>query len=182
MSNSYKGNRKWADQFNDQIIKILGSLLIKPAPDDLDRNENTDFMLYTGKDMRVSSRLSRIKKEYIKEDIYTFTVRSKLDSGASTEMSKICRGFGDWAFFGHCSDETILHWMIVDLGVLRSSLIEKGFKGWDKLVKTVNCKDGTSFFVFDVRHFARNLVIASSFVFKESWMGRIAVIHDEPDE
>ncbi len=56
---------------------------------------------------------------------YQITVRSRLPSGAETELSKIVNGKGDWLFYGHANacQTGIGLWWLIDLRAFRAGLI-----------------------------------------------------------
>jgi hypothetical protein len=51
------------------------------------------------RDMRVAARVRR--SGYAQRYPHQFTIRSRVASGAETELSRIVNGKGDWMFYGH---------------------------------------------------------------------------------
>jgi hypothetical protein len=75
-----------------------------------------------------------------------FTIRSRRDSGARTELDKILYGYGDWMFYGfHDKEDTILKWYLIDLHVFRWNWVM--FRDWIKSEEKPN-GDGTYFRAF----------------------------------
>lgn len=107
---SFDSNFKWQMQHVPKVAAILGELpnrlftQARVAPREADIKRNTDLMIlpYGGKD--VALRLRRPGKAYFDRYGLQFTIRSKLDSGAETELSKLKRGLGDWFFYGHIEE------------------------------------------------------------------------------
>jgi hypothetical protein len=98
MQKSYPESRAWADSFLPEIKKIVGPLLIEPAPMDLDVDEVTDLVVVKAKDFRVACRVRSFK--HLKAFGDEFTIRASVTSGQPTEIHKIANRFGDWFFYG----------------------------------------------------------------------------------
>jgi hypothetical protein len=155
----YLTDRAWSDVMIPQIFKIVGPLLLEPAPFEMDVNQATDLLLFKAKDMRIAARIRR--PGYCEKYPHEFTIRSHRQSGAETEMRKIINGFGDWMFYGHADRNNIIsRWFLIDLHAFRAALIS-----CDRLQYTENDNwDGTRFIAFDVRYFPESppLLVASS--------------------
>ena len=160
--NVYQRNRSWSDQFLPDIKQIVGRHLLEVSPDPLDWHQATDLMMLDARDMRIAARVRR--PGYAATYPYQFTIRSKLPSGAETELSKIVNGKGDWLFYGHAnaSHTAIESWQLIDLRAFRAALIRKGAQGlrWGNKRNA----DGTTFAWFDTRSFPSDppLVVARS--------------------
>jgi hypothetical protein len=158
---SYKTNREYSNKFIPAIISTVGPYLVTEASFELDTKEATDLIVLKARDMRIAARIRR--KEYMAYK-NEFTLRSKLDSGVETELSKIINGWGDWLFygFGDESNASLVYWNIIDLSAFRAALIRKdtlSLRHGDK-----SNGDGTHFKWFDVKSFPTNppLIIGAS--------------------
>ena len=149
-----------------EIKSIVGSHLLRPAPDPLDRFQATDLLMLDAKDTRIAARVRRFG--YADRYPYQFTIRALLPSGAETELSKIVNGYGDWMFYGHSGEDgrTLESWWLIDLRAFRAALIRHGTTGQCVLMGDKRNEDGTCFKWFDIRSFPKEppLVVASSFV------------------
>ncbi|WP_297754653.1 hypothetical protein [uncultured Shimia sp.] len=162
MTIHYDINRRWSDQFIPDIKRIVGSHLLEAAPDPLDMKQATDLLMLDARDMRIAARVRR--PGYAERYPHQFTIRSRVPSGAETELSKIVNGKGDWMFYGHASarQDGVEKWFLLDLNAFRAALIRQGPQGlhWGNKRNP----DGTVFTWFDVRSFPSDppLVVACS--------------------
>ena len=162
-SGQYTSDRVWSDRFIPEIKRIVGPYLLQVADLELDTKEATDLLVFKARDMRIAARIrdaGKYKQRYGNQ----FTIRLKRDNGATTELEKIQRGWGDWFFYGFGeSDLTIRQWFLIDLTVFRYHLITHGWEGCDWEDKPNG--DGTYFRAFAVRSFPSQpaLLVASSF-------------------
>lgn len=156
----YREDRQWSDQFIPVIKRLVGPHLLEPASFELDATEATDLLVFTARDMRIAARVRR--EGYAERYPWEFTIRSRRDSGAETEMSKIINGWGDWLFYGHAAGSNIARWMIVDLHVFRAALIRRQ-KGCPQFGDKAN-GDGTFFTWFNALTFPSSppILIAAS--------------------
>lgn len=158
----YDINRRWSDRFLPEIKSIVGSHLLEAAPDALDMTQATDLLMLDARDKRIAARVRR--PGYCDRYPHQFTIRSRLPSGAETELSKIVNGKGDWMFYGHsnAAQTAVESWYLIDLNAFRAALIRYGSRGlhWG----TKSNPDGTRFTWFDIRSFPAEppLVVASS--------------------
>lgn len=155
---TYGVNRQWSDAFIPQIKQIVGEHLLKPAPLEEDIRQATDLLVFHARDMRIAARIRR--PGYAEKYPYEITIRSRLDGGSETELSKIIRGWGDWLFYGHAnSSHWIDLWWLVNLHAFRAGLILTKIKHGEK-----SNGDGTHFEWFDLRSFRDDpaILIASS--------------------
>jgi hypothetical protein len=125
--------------------------------------EATDLLVLRARDMRIGCRMRR--SGFAGRYPFDFTIRSRRDSGAETELSKITEGWGDWLFYGHAGDThgAIERWMLVDLHAWRAQMIRSDRKAGKP--KHMPNGDGTYFAAFDIREFAAKpqILVASSF-------------------
>lgn len=162
MTFHYDINRSWSDRFLPQIKGIVGCHLLEAAPALLDMQHATDLLMLDARDMRIAARVRR--PGYADRFPYQFTIRSRVPSGAETELSKIVNGKGDWLFYGHAntSQTAIDSWYLIDLNAFRAALIRRGAQGlsWGNKCNP----DGTRFTWFDIRSFPPDppLVVARS--------------------
>lgn len=163
MNAPYQMNRQWSDQFLPEIRRIVGAQLLQIAPDYLDQNRATDLMMLDGRDLRVAARVRR--PGYASRYPYDFTLRSRVASGAMTELAKVVNGEGDWMFYGHASEDGrgIDLWWLIDLRAFRAALIRQAMNGHPLRCGDRANADGTWFKWFDIRSFPSNppLVVAS---------------------
>jgi hypothetical protein len=151
---SYQTDREWSDRFLPTVKQIVGPRLLVPSTFEADITQATDLMILRARDLTIAARVRRAG--YAQKYPYQFTLRSKRDSGAETELSKIVNGWADWMFYGHAvtNEGCWIHpWWIVDLAAWRAALIrdrkqiQKG---------QVPNGDGTYFTYFDLRSFPPN--------------------------
>ena len=97
---------------------------------------------------------------------HEFTIRSKVPSGAQTELSKVVNGHGDWMFYGHASEDGtgLDSWWLLDLRAFRAGLIRQPQNGYPIRHGDKINPDGSAFKWFDVRSFPAipPLVVAGS--------------------
>ena len=104
---SFRENFDWQAQHTPMVIDIIGALPVslftaaKVAPRHVDLKRNGDLVMIPFGGMNIAQRLRRPHKGYFYAYGLDFTIRTRLESGAETEMSKIMRGLGDWFFYGH---------------------------------------------------------------------------------
>ena len=153
MPDTYRVNRSWSDRFLPDIRKAIGGHLLSLAPDPLDWHDATDLMMLEARDMRIAARVRR--PGYATRYPHQFTLRSRLPSGAETELSKVVNGSGDWLFYGHSNAaETGLDaWSLIDLRAFRAGLIRQAANGHQIHSGDRRNADGTWFKWFDVRSF-----------------------------
>lgn len=95
----YQRDRAFTEKWIPEIQRIIGSLLVRPAPFHLDVKQATDLIVMNVGPLKIAARVRRpgyFLPHYRKQ----FTIRSHRDTGAETELSKIEKGFGDWFFYG----------------------------------------------------------------------------------
>lgn len=92
----YEINRAWSDRFLPKVKRQIGAHILMVAPDDIDQKLATDLMMLDARDTRVAVRIRR--PGYHSRYPNQFTIRSKVTSGAPTELNKVVNGHGDWMF------------------------------------------------------------------------------------
>lgn len=159
---SYPENRQWSDRFIPTIKRIVGPLLLTASEFDLDVSEATDLIVFNARDMRIAARIRR--QEYALRYPWEFTVRSRLDNGAKTELAKIVDGWGDWMFYGYSEDRVgeIRRWFVINLHSFRAHLIRQSQGGKRLLWGQKPNGDGTHFCWFDLRSFNQSILVSAS--------------------
>ena len=158
----YQQNRAWSDRFIPEIKSIVGPMLLRVTPDEIDRTQAADLMVFTAQNVTIAARVRR--PGYFDRYPHQFTIRAKLDNGAETELSKIVNGWGTWMFYGHSApcQTRLAAWMLLDLNAFRAALIREARNGGRIESGDKPNGDGTHFKWFDVRSFPKDppLVIA----------------------
>ncbi len=158
----FRENFDWQMPYLEPIKRIIGPLLLIAADFDRDATEATDMLVLTARDMRIGCRVRRVG--YADKYPWDFTIRSKYDSGAKTELAKITEGWGDWLFYGHAGHDerpVLARWFVINLAAWRAQMIRTRELGKPRHIPN---GDGTYFVAFDVRAFAEQppVCIASS--------------------
>lgn len=109
----------WQRTLIPDIKRVCADYLIGEAPEEEDRERNTDLIVLLLKPVRVACRLRSFG--YLQRYPNDFTIRSRRYSGARTELQKVLTGWGDYIFYGFAtSDKTKLAaWLLGDLSVFR---------------------------------------------------------------
>lgn len=162
MANGFREDYDWQLKFLEPIRNIVGPLLLQPAPLDVDMKEATDMLVLAARDMRIGCRVRRAG--YADRYPWEFTIRSRRDSGAKTELAKITEGWGDWLFYGHAEHDSLpslSRWFLINLHHWRAHMIRD--KNAVKKGEKPN-GDGTYFVWFDLRSFPSDppVLVASS--------------------
>lgn len=155
----YRDDREYADDFIPEIKRIVGPHLLSEADYVVDTQQASDLVVLNVSNMSIACRVRR--PGYLDNFPWDFTIRSKRDSGADTELGKILDGWADWMFYGHaCGDgsKRFQRWFLIDLDIFRYDLIfnERQIKSQAK-----SNEDGTYFVAYDVRSFEPEMMIAS---------------------
>lgn len=158
----YATDREKADRHLDQVRKIVGPVLLRPAPDYHDRHENTDLLAVDG---RVSVRIR--EHGYFAKYAHDITFRFARSSGVETEHSKMINGFGRYDFYGHenVDGTTVEHWMLLDLNRFRGALIKEASMPEPLRMKFTirdNHDGTTSFIAYDIRTFPKGILLLVS--------------------
>lgn len=166
---TYQKDRQWSDQFLPEIRKIVGPYLLTESSFEIDTKEAADLIIMKARDMTIACRVRR--EGYADKYPYDFTIRSKRDSGARTEMAKLLEGWGDWMFYGHAGKSygSLTRWWLIDLHQWRERLLRAGFNNaWKDFAHQKSNNDGTYFLTFDLRAFKPSILIAGSHQLFES--------------
>ena len=174
---AYQEDRAWADQYEPELKKVVGSLLPMTASFRLDVEQSTDLIVYKVKHGpragqpvgAIGARLRRPGNFWCRSFNsrvwwgVQFTIRSHRSSGAETEYSKIMKGFGDWFVYGHIEQTVLRHWMVLDLEVFRDC--ERKHR---TSYKSQDNKDGTYFRAYDVTTLPSAVFIGVSETIKQA--------------
>lgn len=118
----YKKDIRLERKFTPEIKQILGDVFIT-QDSVLDKEQATDFLIFTVNISKVAARL-RTYKHYLKPDRRDeFTIRYTRPSGALTEIDKIRKGLVGYIFYGFVNEEEkrILQWFIGDFEIFRKN-------------------------------------------------------------
>lgn len=156
----YAEDRKEGDRYLPLVQGIIGPLLLIPAPLEIDTKQATDLIVIYARPLTIGVRIRR--PGYFEKWRYEFTIRSRRDSGAETELTKVMRGWCDWFFYGHAEatdpwDPPLLRaWYLINMDSLRYHYARDGWLRTDQRHlswgETPN-GDGTHFAWFDLRSF-----------------------------
>lgn len=113
----YDERREWSDQFNLQLKRILGPILIRDATPDEDRKCATDMVLET-QALRIACRVRFHSTASYNKFGGQFTLRTKANCEWS-ELDKVRRGDVDLLLYCWGNGETrrIREWVLIDLRV-----------------------------------------------------------------
>lgn len=165
---SYLSDRAYGERFIPLVQKIVGPNLLSPSPFEVDTKRATDLIVLRAEAVEIGVRIRRLSGGYFEKWPNDFTIRSKRDTGAETELKKICGGWMTWMFYGHGGPEEdepwLAGWMLVDIRLWRRAIMRIG---WDeaKRRRMVACKsngDGTHFIACDVTKYPPDLLIDAS--------------------
>jgi hypothetical protein len=161
---AFRADFDWQMQFLPSIKAIVGPLLLRPAPLELDVAEATDMLVLHARDMRIACRVRR--PGYADRYPWQFTLRSRRDNGIKTELQKVVEGWGDWLFYGHAAavdEQELARWFLIDLGSWRAHMILRVSR---RLIGSGELPngDGTHFVWFDLTSFPPDppILIAAS--------------------
>lgn len=102
-----------------QIKRILGEILLTEAATEDDQEKATDLIVLRFDAIRIAVRLRR--PGYFDRYGDEFTIRTSRPGGMKTELAKILEGFGDYFFYGHAADKSLLgQWGLGKLNSFRS--------------------------------------------------------------
>lgn len=168
--NGFRKDYDWQFAYLEAAKRIIGPLLLEPSPFELDAKEATDMLVLTARDMRIACRIRRAR--YANQYPWEFTFRSRRDTGAETELSKVIKGFGDWFFYGFAAHDelpSLARWALINLHHWRAHMINDGIAravGQSNLIRQGQKPngDGTYFQWFDIRSFPADppILVASS--------------------
>ena len=124
---SYENNIRLERKFANEIKAILGLQFIGQDPI-MDKQQGTDFLVFSIAPIKVGLRLRTYRYYQNPEYRNQFTIRFKLASGAKTEYQKIKEGLVQYILYGFV-DETetkMVQYFIGDLSVFNE--YEAGMK------------------------------------------------------
>lgn len=156
---SYRNNRDWSDLFLPEIKRIVGPMLLEESEFEIDANQATDLIVLKARDLRFACRVRR--HGYADRYPWEFTIRSRLFSGAKTELAKIVDGWCDYGFYGHADENNrIGRYFVINFDAFRADLIRRK----DKIVYEEKSNGGvdSQFVAFDVRSFSPGVIAKSS--------------------
>jgi len=113
----------WSRTWIPKIRAIVGPLVLREGSLQEDQEEATDLIVLRADGLRVACRVRR--PGYAFQYPFDVTITARRESGAPCEWDKlILRGFGDWFFYGHATDNDarsgdILPRYLLDLSVCR---------------------------------------------------------------
>lgn len=155
---SYTEDRGWSDAFIPALRAIVGPLLLEESSYELDTTRAADLVVFTAKTLTVACRVRRYG--YAQSYPWDFTIRSRRDTGAVTELSKIIDGWADWFIYAHADSDgfNLSRWFVLDLNVFRAALIRDARQRDHR--ETPN-GDGTYFVAYDVRDFPAEIIVSA---------------------
>lgn len=132
-------------RFATQIKGVLGATFVQQNPV-LDKNEGSDFVVFTLMPIRVACRLRTFG--FLERYPNDFTIRWSRPSGAETEIHKVRKRLVDYLFYGFVNmDETkIVRYFIGDLGIflncgIKPYEIKKNTKPYDSELAAYRLSD-----------------------------------------
>lgn len=158
----WEKDKRWSDQFMDEIKSILGIHLIGEPPVEEDQERNTDLIVLKMDSVRIACRVRR--NEYAVRYGEEFTVRAGRPSGIKTELTKIIEGWGDYFFYGFGDESKLSKWTLADLNVFRLWYNQQLFLGNHPGIKQNNDDGSSYFFAFRWDELPCNFIIAKSSV------------------
>lgn len=166
----YATDKQWSDQHLPELKKIVAGVvgpLLKIAVSEsdvkVDQQQATDLIPLIVGPKSYAARLRRPGFFWAKQFAWStpwglqFTIRSRRDSGAETELGKIKRGYADILFYGHVENGFIRHWAAIDLNVFRR---HESSPGTQRAYQSNN--DGTHFVAYSIKSFPDELIIEAS--------------------
>lgn len=125
------------DEFAPRIFEIVGGLVVRKANHFEDRFRATDIV---SAPKSVAARVRRLEVSNLSY-LGEFTLRAARPNGLPTEFEKIMQGHGDWFFYGFAFGGQLVKWIVIDLAILRSQILEGRIPHVEK-----NNKDGSATF------------------------------------
>lgn len=158
---SYESDRAWSDKFIWTMKQIIAPYLLVESSDLQDKTEASDLVVLKAKGITIACRVRRFG--FADKYPNQFTIRKRRDSGAETEALKIWRGWADWMFYGHSTQEEswIDPWWLIDLQEFRRVMRDATLRAQVKMGEQAN-GDGTHFQWFDITSYPHNILIANS--------------------
>lgn len=143
------------------VKATIAPYLLVEASDFQDLHEATDLTSNARVAVRCRSHTNLVpmSKKSRYRTAFTFSIRSKRQSGRATELAKIMAGYGTHFFYGWVSEDEqyFLAWWLINLDVFRTEYTKD-----PKLGITARHLDGTELKWFDIRMFPNSLVIVGT--------------------
>ena len=161
MAVGWRPDKAWSDRYLPEVRAILGQVLLRPSPEEVDQRENADLVVLTLKDVKVAVRVRRAR--FVARYPYDVTIRSSRPSGVATELDKIIDHFATHMFYGFADGAgTLVRWVVLDLNRVRAGWIRhESFR--QALCQQFNRDGSSAFCSLDMRHpYARECVVACS--------------------
>jgi hypothetical protein len=157
VAGKYSTDREWSDQYIPEVKRLVGPHLLEPSPFVLDAERATDLIVLSARNLDIACRIRR--PGYLPKFAGQFTIRSARDNGLKTELAKIIDGWGDWMFYAHAREGTLMFagWWLLDLAVFRATCIRAPTA--IRFTKQLN-GDGTHFYAYRVDSFPPEFVVA----------------------
>ena len=157
----YCERRKWSDQFNFQLKRILGPILIRDATPEEDKKSATDMVLET-EALRISCRVRVYTKQAFDRFGGQFTLRTKTTYGLN-ELDKVCRGDVDLLLYCWGNGETrrVREWFLIDLRVFSRWVDDRIAAGRPHKADGGDNEDGTSWTAWWIDHLPPEALLAS---------------------
>ena len=159
MAGDWKANKSWSDKFIPHIKELIASELLRHQISIAgivdDSEKATDLIVMRAADIRIACRVRR--EAYQNKYSDEFTIRSRLTSGAKTELAKIMEGFGDYFVYGFSGKDVgrIYHWTIANLAIFRKCNLQP--------IRELPNTDGRTWLaVYEWSQFPSNFVVSSS--------------------
>ena len=158
--NDFDAQFEWQAKYANQVVRIIAPYLIKVADPEVDKKENGDFQISFPRNGTVGCRL---RKPDMARYVGEVTFRSRARNGGKTEITKIIDGYGDYFFYGHVNNASVIwHWYLIDYTKLRALFIRRRELIDHAKANQVTNRDGTKFIVFNVEEQLPEAVIAQS--------------------
>jgi hypothetical protein len=158
---TYEEDRRRADMVSRDVQLVLRTecgWVTMAASEQLDQHRATDLVTSLGLHIAVRCRSYQ---GYFEKYGTEFTIRSRRETGAKTELAKIMEGFGDFMHYGFVAGFNHKYFRIIDLDKLRAAL---GATDLDDVSVELPNRDGETYFrAFDLNRFPKD----ASVVFKE---------------
>lgn len=173
---SHAADRPFGDQFIPWAMSMfsvppmdrLPGVVVRKASEHLDLSRATDLTRTWTDGHRVEHWALRAREHhYARSYGFDVTLRSRRDSGAETELSKILDGFGDRMLYGFQSAVAPMvlgRWVVLDLHALRRAVRDEPAWWRRTLRRETDNRDGTHFVPLDTRELKRlsRIVIRTS--------------------
>jgi hypothetical protein len=140
---TWQENKAWADAYSREVERVVRAVAgdivrVLIAPKDIDMTEGADFIAQIPSG-DIACRIRRGARRGWRRDL---TLRLRVPSGQPTEVQKLSDEGVRWYLYAWAGESVFLHWMFVDLSVVRKArLIESALAN----NQVVHLRDGSSF-------------------------------------